>query len=83
MVATGGMAPLIQSETSIFDAVNLDLTLVGLRLIYDMNAKAAGMEGKHDNPLRDSNIILGVTGSIACYKAADLAAKLAPGGRSR
>ena len=48
VVATGGMAPLIQSETSIFDAVNLDLTLVGLRLIYDINAKAAGTEGKHE-----------------------------------
>ena len=29
-----------------------------------------------NNPLRDSNIVLGVTGSIACYKAADLASKL-------
>jgi len=37
VVATGGMAPLIQKETSIFDFVNLDLTLVGLRLIYDLN----------------------------------------------
>ncbi len=38
VVATGGMAPLIQKETTIFDAVNLDLTLIGLRLIYQMNA---------------------------------------------
>jgi type III pantothenate kinase len=37
VVATGGMAPLIQKETSIFDFVNPDLTLVGLRLIYDLN----------------------------------------------
>ena len=29
-----------------------------------------------DNPLNGSNIVLGVTGSIACYKAADLASKL-------
>ena len=29
-----------------------------------------------NNPLRDSHIVLGVTGSIACYKAADLASKL-------
>ena len=28
------------------------------------------------NPLNGSNIVLGVTGSIACYKAADLASKL-------
>jgi phosphopantothenoylcysteine decarboxylase/phosphopantothenate--cysteine ligase len=32
------------------------------------------------NPLKDKNIILGVTGSIACYKAADLASKLAQAG---
>ena len=37
VVATGGMAPLIQKETSIFDFVYSDLTLVGLRLIYDLN----------------------------------------------
>ncbi|MFC1935335.1 type III pantothenate kinase [Chloroflexota bacterium] len=37
VIATGGLAPLVASETSIFDAVNLDLTLVGLRMIYDMN----------------------------------------------
>ena len=29
-----------------------------------------------NNPLRDSHIVLGVTGSIACYKAADIASKL-------
>ena len=28
------------------------------------------------NPLKDKNIALGVTGSIACYKAVDLASKL-------
>ena len=33
-----------------------------------------------NNPLGDSNIVLGVTGSIACYKAADLASKLAQEG---
>lgn len=31
-------------------------------------------------PLQDKSIILGVTGSIACYKAADLASKLAQAG---
>lgn len=31
-------------------------------------------------PLQDKRIILGVTGSIACYKAADLASKLAQAG---
>jgi type III pantothenate kinase len=37
VVATGGMATLIRKETSVFDAVNMDLTLVGLRLIFEHN----------------------------------------------
>jgi type III pantothenate kinase len=37
VVATGGYASLIAKETSIFDEVNPDLTLIGLRLIYEMN----------------------------------------------
>jgi len=37
VVATGGYAQLIAGETAIIDSVNLDLTLVGLRLIYQMN----------------------------------------------
>ena len=28
------------------------------------------------NPLKDKHVALGVTGSIACYKSADLASKL-------
>ncbi|MBP1692772.1 MAG: phosphopantothenoylcysteine decarboxylase/phosphopantothenate/cysteine ligase, partial [Chloroflexi bacterium] len=32
------------------------------------------------NPVQDKHIILGVTGSIAGYKAADLASKLAQAG---
>jgi phosphopantothenoylcysteine decarboxylase/phosphopantothenate--cysteine ligase len=32
------------------------------------------------NPIKDKRILLGVTGSIACYKAADLASRLAQGG---
>jgi len=32
------------------------------------------------NPFQDKTILLGVTGSIACYKAADLASKLAQAG---
>ncbi|MBI4282599.1 MAG: type III pantothenate kinase [Chloroflexi bacterium] len=46
VVATGGLAPVIQKETSVFDAVNLDLTLVGLRLIYKMNTSAKGGHGE-------------------------------------
>lgn len=36
-MATGGYAELIAKETKVIDAVNPDLTLVGLRLIYEMN----------------------------------------------
>jgi len=37
VVATGGYAELIAKETAVFDTVNPDLTLIGLRLIYLMN----------------------------------------------
>jgi type III pantothenate kinase len=37
VVATGGMAEIIARETPVIDIVNLDLTLHGLRLVYEMN----------------------------------------------
>jgi type III pantothenate kinase len=37
VVATGGYAELIANETKVIDKVNLDLTLIGLRLIHLMN----------------------------------------------
>ena len=37
VVATGGLAVLIEQEAKIFDAVNLDLTLAGLRIIQELN----------------------------------------------
>ncbi|MBA7686828.1 Type III pantothenate kinase [subsurface metagenome] len=37
VVATGGYAELIAKETAVIDTVNLNLTLIGLRLIYLMN----------------------------------------------
>lgn len=37
VVATGGYAELMAKETPVIDIVNPDLTLIGLRLIYDMN----------------------------------------------
>jgi len=37
VVATGGYAELIAKETSIIDVINFDLTLIGLRLVYQMN----------------------------------------------
>ena len=41
VVATGGLAEVIAKETDIFDAVNPDLTLIGLRIIYEMNKSPA------------------------------------------
>lgn len=37
VVATGGAANLIAGETAVIEEVNLNLTLIGLRLIYFMN----------------------------------------------
>ena len=37
IVATGGYAELIAKESGVIDAVNTDLTLIGLRLIHLMN----------------------------------------------
>jgi type III pantothenate kinase len=37
VIATGGLASVIASETGIVDALEPDLTLVGLRLIYELN----------------------------------------------
>lgn len=37
VVATGGLAHVIQDEAGIFDEVNPDLTLMGLMLIHEMN----------------------------------------------
>ena len=36
VVATGGMAHVIEKEAGVFDDVNLDLTLTGLRIIHEM-----------------------------------------------
>jgi type III pantothenate kinase len=36
-VATGGLADLIAAQTDIFHAVNPELTLIGLRMIHEMN----------------------------------------------
>ena len=37
VVATGGLAAIINKEIDIFDEVNPDLTLIGLSLIHEMN----------------------------------------------
>ena len=41
VVATGGLAEVIAKETSVFDTVNPDLTVVGLRIIHEMNMGTA------------------------------------------
>jgi len=37
VIGTGGFADLLAKETDVIDVVNQDLTLEGLRMIYDMN----------------------------------------------
>jgi len=37
VVATGGLAKLMAEHTESFDHVNPELTLLGLRLVHEMN----------------------------------------------
>jgi type III pantothenate kinase len=39
VVATGGYAGIIAKETKVIDEVNPDLTLIGIKVIHDMNRK--------------------------------------------
>ena len=39
VVATGGLADLIVPETTVIEAIEPDLALIGLRLVYDLNRK--------------------------------------------
>ncbi|NDE90421.1 MAG: type III pantothenate kinase [Alphaproteobacteria bacterium] len=39
VIATGGLSPLFQTGTTIIQNVDMDLTLTGLRLIYEKNKK--------------------------------------------
>ncbi|MDO5704304.1 MAG: type III pantothenate kinase [Paracoccus sp. (in: a-proteobacteria)] len=43
VVATGGLAPLFEQGTDLFDEVDDDLTAHGLRLIYDHNKEAGNV----------------------------------------
>jgi type III pantothenate kinase len=38
-IATGGLAPLIAPETTLFEAVEPDITLHGLRMVWERNAR--------------------------------------------
>ena len=40
VVATGGLAEIMAKETSVFDDINPDLTLIGLQMIYELNSKS-------------------------------------------
>jgi type III pantothenate kinase len=40
VIATGGLAELIAAETDVIEVVEPDLTLIGLRLIYEMNPES-------------------------------------------
>ena len=80
VVATGGLARVMAGATKIFDATNPDLTLIGLRMIYEMNRGPTGRETRLISVLQGKHVVLGVTGSIACYKAVDLASKLTQAG---
>jgi len=46
VIATGGWANLLAKETHVFDAVDLNLTLTGLRLVHEMNTRPVGPSGK-------------------------------------
>ena len=37
VIATGGMAHMVKSNSSVIDEINPDLTLTGLRIIYEKN----------------------------------------------
>ena len=39
VIATGGLAPIVSKEVGLFDAVDHDLTLNGLKLIFDLNGR--------------------------------------------
>jgi type III pantothenate kinase len=36
-IATGGLAPLVMPETKVFEAIEPDITLHGLRIIWERN----------------------------------------------
>lgn len=49
VIATGGLAGVVADEVGLFDAVDPDLTLVGLRIIYKMNVDIDVGDGGDSN----------------------------------
>jgi type III pantothenate kinase len=43
VVATGGLADLFDKHTRVFDAIEPDLTIQGLGLLYDMSSSPSQM----------------------------------------
>ena len=48
VIGTGGLVNVIAPEAPVFDFINQDLTLMGLRLIYQMNLRKQTTGGAHD-----------------------------------
>ena len=88
VIATGGLASVIVPETNVMDVVDPDLTLHGLRFLYELNADVLPSRQPvtvvEDDLARvapeASGSSLGVTGSIAAFKAVALASALTQAG---
>ena len=48
VVATGGLASVVAQRTGVFDDINPDLTLLGLRIIHDLNAAVPTSGGERE-----------------------------------
>ena len=48
VIGTGGLVNVIAPEAPVFDFINQNLTLIGLRLIYQMNQRKQTADGAHD-----------------------------------
>lgn len=46
VIATGGLAPLISQHTDVIDQIAPELTLEGLRVIYELNLNSIGTENQ-------------------------------------
>jgi type III pantothenate kinase len=51
VIGTGGLAEVISGETNIFDAINMDLTLIGLQLIHQLNQQQNTVKEAYDRTI--------------------------------